>query len=546
MAIIKIVEKYPVLTIFLLAFVAMLPSLNGLQVTIMEARNFITAREMVSDGNWILTTMNGIPRYAKPPLPTWITAMYGWAFGLNNIFALRLPSVIMVGLVGAYTYLLSTKFVEKRQSVINGLIAVTSFYVLAITIEAPWDIYTHAFMLIGILYLVKGYSSNHFRDSAIAVIFIAFSVLSKGPISLYALLLPFLFAYPIVYGFKNKFLFKTAIALLCGALLGGIWFVYVRLVDPEAFIKIAKTEAENWSSYHTRPFYYYWSFFTQSGLWTIPALIGLFYPYLITRVNNKKAYKLSFLWTLFAVVLLSVIPEKKSRYLMPVLIPLAINTGFYIQYLVQKFDSIKRKVETFPVYFNFGALGILGLLFPVIGYFLFRDKLNAVLPNYILASILLFTIGAFIIRNLARKNVLQVIYLSVMLFAAILFSIGPILAKMQIQNKIFAPITNLKSEADKQNIDIYLFDELSPEMLWDYGSIIPQLEYTNGDYKFPSKNKFGLLVNNKDSLFQSQAIDRFSINEIATYNRNIAKEGARRHDSRNINYYFVLTKKDEN
>lgn len=50
-------------------------NLDVLDVTIMEARNFITAREMTLDGNWLLTTMNGEPRYQKPPLPTWLAAI---------------------------------------------------------------------------------------------------------------------------------------------------------------------------------------------------------------------------------------------------------------------------------------------------------------------------------------------------------------------------------------------------------------------------------------------------------------------------------------
>jgi len=32
----------------------LLPFLEVMEVTIMEARNFITAREMLTDGNWVL------------------------------------------------------------------------------------------------------------------------------------------------------------------------------------------------------------------------------------------------------------------------------------------------------------------------------------------------------------------------------------------------------------------------------------------------------------------------------------------------------------
>lgn len=68
----KTLQNNPIITLLLV--IAMLGFSHGnLPVSIMEARNFITAREMITDGNWLLTTMNGLPRYEKPPLPTWLT-----------------------------------------------------------------------------------------------------------------------------------------------------------------------------------------------------------------------------------------------------------------------------------------------------------------------------------------------------------------------------------------------------------------------------------------------------------------------------------------
>lgn len=259
---IKTIEKYPVLTLLVVVLLVMLPGLGHLKVTIMEARNFITAREMLSDGNWILTTMNGVPRYEKPPLPTWITAMFGGMFGIQNVYVLRLPAVLMVWMTGSFTYLFSKTLTgNKRNSLINGLIAVTSFYVIGIVVEAPWDIYTHGFMIAAIYYLYKALKSFNIWNLVAASLLIACSVLSKGPISLYALLLPFLIAYAIVNGIKNKFLVKSILVLLVGLAIGSVWFIYVRIADSETFMKIATVETANWSSYNVKPFYYYWSFF---------------------------------------------------------------------------------------------------------------------------------------------------------------------------------------------------------------------------------------------------------------------------------------------
>ncbi|NND50776.1 MAG: glycosyltransferase, partial [Flavobacteriaceae bacterium] len=69
---IKYIERHPIWTIIVVVVLMLGVSFQFLDVTIMEARNFITAREMLSDDNWVLTTMNGEPRYQKPPFPSWM------------------------------------------------------------------------------------------------------------------------------------------------------------------------------------------------------------------------------------------------------------------------------------------------------------------------------------------------------------------------------------------------------------------------------------------------------------------------------------------
>ena len=82
---VKYIEKHPITSIALFTILLLIVNLGVPEVTIMEARNFITAREMIQDNNWLLTTMNGEPRYQKPPLPTWLTAISGLIFGVNSL-----------------------------------------------------------------------------------------------------------------------------------------------------------------------------------------------------------------------------------------------------------------------------------------------------------------------------------------------------------------------------------------------------------------------------------------------------------------------------
>ena len=539
---IKTIEKYPLATLSIIIILMLLIHLEVPNVTIMEARNFITAREMVFNDNWLLTTMNGEARYQKPPLPTWITAISGLVFGMKNLFALRLPAALMVLFLGISMYYLSLKLtLSKKQSFLNSLILITSFYIVAIINEAPWDIFTHGFMLAGLYYLFLIFKEEKavWKHTFLSGLFIGLSILSKGPVSLYVVFLPFLISYGIVYKFKGfkKKLFPFIVSIVLFIIVGTWWFIYVRIADSEAFMQIASKETTNWSSYNIKPLYYYWSFFIQTGLWTIPAFISLLYPYLIDKVTNKKVYKFSFWWTISAVILLSIIPEKKARYLVPVLIPLAINIGFYIQYLITNFSTLKSKKETFPVYFNFGLIALIGVSFPIAVYILLEDAITTHLISYILTSIATVFIGILIIRNLYLKNMNEVFYLTVFFMVSVV-TFGLPISKSLNKNNNYNAINTLHQFEKEHHITTYSIGDISPELLWNYKGILKNI-YKKEELVIPISKQFGLLIMNDNvknitSLLQ----ENYSTQLIETYNLNV---GSKKKE-RLIRQFYLISK----
>lgn len=490
---IALIEKYPFRFLLLTAALIFLVNLDVLYVNIMEARNFVTAREMLSEGNWILTTMNDFPRYEKPPLPTWLTAFSAMIFGVHNLFGLRLTAALSAILLSAFVYK-TAYFIRKntQYALYSGLILVTSFYIVFSGRNGQWDIYTHAFMAGAIFYLLKLFLSqeNVVRNTLVAALFFAASFLSKGPVSLYALWLPFVLSAIIVYrkDIPGKKILPFIVFLITGLLAGISWFIYVRYADPEAFLEITREETSNWSSYNVRPFWYYWSFFTQSGLWTIPAFTALLYPYLKNRVSDRKTYTFTLLWTVLSVVLLSVIPEKKSRYLLPVLIPMALNTAFYAEYLVGYFKSMTNKWEKLPVYLHFGVLSLVGLSFPIAGYLLLNDQLNGLQFQFWMTALFLFALGVFLLRGLIRKNTKQLFYLSILLIVFII-SFGLPLSRAFNTNPEF---NNIASYANKDEIR-YSFGEPAPEMIWHLGHAAPDIEHLTKEEQ-PGEREFRILV----------------------------------------------------
>lgn len=534
--------NYPLAIVVIACLAVFAVNLEILPVNIMEARNFITAREMLQDDNWIFTTINGVERYQKPPLPTWLTAISAAIFGLESLFGLRLPAVLITLLLAIYFYKLIEKITQRKVlALVSSLILITSFYVTFSGRNGQWDIFTHSFIWMAIYYLYQFFEAKKTNYVLIlwAALLVGASFMSKGPVAIYALLLPFLIAYGVVFKFKK--LPKKAMAILLFLILAtvasGWWYWYVYSFDTEAVARITSKETTNWTHYNVRPFYYYWSFFVQSGLWTIPAFVGLLYPYLKNKVSHKKGYQLSVLWTLLAVVLLSIIPEKKSRYLLPVLLPMAMSTGFYIEYLMLHFSQIKNKWAQLPVYLHFSILGIIGALSPL-GILIYFGK--ALLPFAFPFSLLFLfstTIGLYIFRKLYQKNIASVFYASICLVVAII-CFGLPLMDVTNQNPKYLAMESLI----KEEIKVYDYSRFSPEYTWLSGGkmkIVASPEgklYDNNLANIP----FLVLVDPREqALFTTQFKAR-KPKFIKRYDLNRIDQSSKSYKDRLVRYlYFV-------
>ncbi|EAP87040.1 putative glycosyltransferase [Croceibacter atlanticus HTCC2559] len=517
--------------------------LDVLYVNIMEARNFLSARDMLRENNWLLTTMNALPRYEKPPLPTWLTAISGAIFGLKNVAALRLPSALASLLLVLVSYNFILKLTKLRtQAFITSLILATSFYIVFSGRQGTWDIYTHSFMMVAIYALYSYLLSEKFnlKYALLAGIFIGFSALSKGPVSMYGLLLPFLISYGVVYKFKLKK--NLAIGLVVVLVLAiGIsmsWYIYIIINDAETLLEIANKETNAWSHKNIRPFYYYWSFFTQSGLWTIPAFISLLYPYLKYRVSNLKAYQFTLLWTVFSVVLLSVIPEKKSRYLLPVLIPLAFNCSFYIQYLFKNFKTSKSRYEVLPVYINYTIIGCVGLLFPVLGIVII-DDLSGYWFWFLLASLSLVGVSIFLLRALYKREIKTVFYLSIVFILCITTFGLPLATALSVNTNMRLPET-VQPGIEQRQLPVYVFNNEMVEILWSYGENIPVV-YHEGMINLPTETKFIIISPFECNEELYAFFENYNLEQIDYIDLNTMQSNQRHYNKRFIANVFKAT-----
>lgn len=507
---INYLENKPYLTLIIASLALYYVNIDILPVSIMEARNFIVAREMLTENNWLLTTMNGIARYEKPPLPSWVTSFFVGLFDNESIWVYRLPVSIFstLGLIAMYKLSFALSGL-KKQSLYAALILGTSFYYIAIRFEAPSDMFTHVAMLFSMYYLIQvAHDKKKFYSSILGGLWLAASILSKGPVSLYALWLPFIIAFVVVFNFHFKIkIGYYLLYLVLGLVIGSSWYLYVRMEDPIGFLEIAETETNNWSSYNVRPFYYYWSFFIQSGIWAIPALLSLAYPYFKEKIENKKLYLFSFIWTLAAVVLLSLIPEKKSRYLMPALIPLSLNTVQILLYLIK---SQKSNFKTLISVILLLICLVILIAPPILIHHSFQFWLWYV--SFALFSLIILSTTVQHLKQVNFKPIIWNYFFIIMLTTTIGMN-GILFLKKNDSYK--SPNQKLTTK----EVEYYYYKEISPEVIFEVGKVLKVANFDTLE-EFPA---FIVVESNNLKEFMQNLPEHLDYKTINTYDLNYFK-----------------------
>ncbi len=448
---------------------------------LMEARNFITAREMIESKNYIIPTLNGALRFEKPPLPTWFTvltmnltqnytdetilripsALTGVIFILllyyfvklltKNSFVsftvltmnltqnytdetiLRIPSAL-TGVIFILLLYYFVKLLTKNSfvSFITSFVGCTTFMIIKLSGENTWDIYSYVAIFGAVTFLLKGFNTSRYFDFIISGIFLAASILSKGPVAIYGLFLPFLLSHIFVFGLEKyrKNFKKILLLLLVGGILAGIWPLLMYLKYPDVFVSVLLKEKNTWTTKHTESLFYYLDYFIYMGVWMFFSLFALIKTY--KNSENKDYFKFIFWWNILTIILLSLVKMKKKRYGIPIYITSILEIGIICNYFYNRtWESLKRYEYGIPIYIT--SILEIGI---ICNYFYNRtweslkryERYLIYLQKYFLIAlslvipILLFFKGYS--KNLVTKNYMFLIALLFLSFALILIKIS--------------------------------------------------------------------------------------------------------------------------
>ena len=449
--------------------------LNILAPDIMEGRNFITAQEILKTGNWLIPSLFGELRIAKPPLPTWFTSVAMLVGGTEvSLIVNRIPSALG-GIFLAISFLGLTKTLTRsfRVSVLSTAVLSTSYMFAFMAHRGTWDIHAIAFMTAMLWAVAELLNGQKFRPwlCLVAGCMFGFSFLSKGPVAFYALLLPYCFAECATNGIARFRENRKNILLLTviGITISASWYVVIWLSHPAALLSMINQESTAWGNRHIQPFWFYLVQFPfMLGIWGGFAAITLFPKYATKRLASVIPYKNVLIWTLAIVVLLSLIPEKKDRYLLPVVIPLSILVGGYLEYIIRTGFTVLSNKRLLKVHTFLFVL----LLFCSIGLVVGNALSGPITTGSIILNVIIITLclaQLFLLWRMFNRQ--QPVLLVANFFSSLvlLLLITPPLVQQLLPSRGAIPIAEIREFVGDSQDKVYTLVSLRLQAQWVIG-----------------------------------------------------------------------------
>ena len=114
------------------------------------------------------------------------------------------------------------------------------------------------------------------------------------------------------------------------------------------------------------------------------------------------------------------------------------------------------------------------------------------------------------------------------------------LAKSLSVNPEYKSLSLLNDWQETSQLEVYEFNDFTPEMIWDYGKPIKVLQ-TNGVREIPAELKFGILVSEDQETNFKKVYENHRIEKITRYDMNPKGPESRSHRPRLWRDLYLVT-----
>ena len=367
------------------------------------------AREMVADGQWLVSHINGVVHNHKPPLFFWLIALLSLPLGRVTSLTARLPSVLASMGTVAMTLRLGRRWSSEKTAVLAAFVLATTYMFWDKARTAQIDALL-CFLIWVALSAFESWRAGDLDGRRAGLIFWAagaLAVLAKGPVGL---LLPLGIALMTLAFDREIGRWRTfapfsgplVFALICGA-----WVTAATLWGPADYsvwgaLKEHFVDRGIHGMHHAQPWWYYaevlplqllpWSFLVPGAL-------------VLAWRRRDRSDRFLLVTVVFIVLFFSISTEKRNLYVLPAFPAFALMTARFVGALVgwEKAPQMSRRWLTIGQSFLAGLFCLLGAAAPFAAQ---RVELLPAWVFWVLGALLLAT-GAATLAALVKKQLLH-------------------------------------------------------------------------------------------------------------------------------------------
>lgn len=372
-----------------------------------EAYYAEAGREMVERGDYLTPYFNYAPRFQKPILFYWAVAGSYLATGVSEVAARAGSALAGLGLV-LLAFAAGRRWYDPETGLLAGAIIATSFGCVAMAHAAlpdlPLAFFVSAATWAGLVPVVAGpgRAARPRRWWLLAAALAGLGFLTKGPIGL---VIPTLVLVPALFVERRWRRLRPATALAMAGvflLVAGPWYLLMALEHGAPYLR-GFFLSDNLERFATsrfndpRPIWYYLPILLGGLLPWSPFLLLLLPPAwrVLRRAERSTPIgRCLAIWAFVPLVLLTLSVGKQPRYILPVLVPLAILVARALAAHVGEPRGAGARRGT--VLFR-ASVVLTGALLALVGILLFR--LEPLIPyashRLVLASAVLIVLSGF-------------------------------------------------------------------------------------------------------------------------------------------------------
>jgi 4-amino-4-deoxy-L-arabinose transferase-like glycosyltransferase len=319
---------------------------------------------------WLVPVLNTQIRLQKPPLPYWCDAVCFEVFGVNE-FAARLVPALLGALGTLLVYDLARHLATRRVALLSALAWISTHFVVEEFRKSMADPYLAFATLLATAAWIRASGSrtrwgmvrerelSNIKSpstadapsplpspggggSALIVFYVstAIGMLAKGPVIFLWLAITLVSFHLSTRRPFPRNIGAHILGLLLFLLLGCSWYVAMYLTVPHA-INLWKYESVGELTSNTENVREWWFYFLNGPLILLPWLAMIVIG--AAREISRRRFFL-ILWPAVALLLFSLVNQKKNAYLLPATPPLAILAGQGLATLVA-IDRARRGIK---------------------------------------------------------------------------------------------------------------------------------------------------------------------------------------------------------